>query len=86
MNLLFCRKLRIKKSFNERVFNKKKPSCSLDMSRNLLVSLFAFVYFLKAILALTVEVPAQANECFYEELSQGEKLTLTYQASSTPKA
>jgi hypothetical protein len=30
-------------------------------------------------IALNIDVPAHENECFYEELGYGDKLTVTYQ-------
>lgn len=56
------------------------------MSKKLFLSLFTLVFLLKAATALTVDVPAKGNECFYEELEQGEKLTLTYQVNISIKA
>jgi hypothetical protein len=44
-----------------------------------LLLLVAATFLLKVTVALSIDVPAHENECFYEELGLGDKLTVTYQ-------
>jgi hypothetical protein len=51
----------------------------LIMSPRLVLLLISLVCLFKTSLALSIDVPAHENECFYEDLGQGDKLTVTYQ-------
>lgn len=40
--------------------------------------LVAVSFFLKIAVAMSVDIQARQNECFYEDLETGDKLTLTF--------
>lgn len=43
-----------------------------------LLLLVAVSFLLKVAVAMSVDVPAHQNECFYEDLEVGDRLTLTF--------
>lgn len=47
--------------------------------RHDLLLLVIITFVLKLAVALNVDVPAHENECFYEELEVGDKMTLTFE-------
>ncbi|KAG2205702.1 hypothetical protein INT47_008059 [Mucor saturninus] len=48
-------------------------------SRHVFLLLVAITFLLKLAVALNIDVPAHQNECFYEELEEGDKMTLTFE-------
>lgn len=48
-------------------------------SRQVSLLLIAVTFLLKVAVALNVDVPAHQNECFYDDLGVGDKLTVTYE-------
>ncbi|KAI8382307.1 emp24/gp25L/p24 family/GOLD-domain-containing protein [Blakeslea trispora] len=49
------------------------------MSNKVVLLVVALVCLLKTALAVNIDIPAHENECFYEELNYGDRLSLTYQ-------
>lgn len=49
------------------------------MYTRLVVLFLAMVCLLKTTLAMSIDIQPHDNECFYEELGRGDKLTVTFQ-------
>ncbi|GAN03151.1 copii-coated vesicle protein [Mucor ambiguus] len=49
------------------------------MYTRLVVLFLAMVCLLKTILAMSIDIQPHENECFYEELEKGDKLSVTFQ-------
>lgn len=53
----------------------------LIMSSKFALLLITLVCLVKTSLTLSIDVPAHENECFFEDLDLGDKMTVTYQVT-----
>lgn len=51
------------------------------MYTRLAVLFLAMVCLLKTALAMSIDIQPHENECFYEELERGDKLSVTFQVN-----